>query len=83
MPANYQLSDTLTTTAMSCVGFFFSALLHSGKGSIDVFEEKEFDCKPFPFIPAMSSDDVRVQLSVRQGYYDTAVTWVESVSKQG
>ncbi len=31
----------------------------------------------------MSSDDVRVQLSVIQGYYDTAVTWVESVSKQG
>ena len=80
MPENYQLFDILKINKMC---FFLSALLHSGKGSIHVFEEKEFDCKPFPFNPAMSSDDVRVQLSVRQGYYDTAVTWVESVSKQG
>lgn len=59
-------------------------MLHSGKGSIDVYENKEYECKPFPFDPAFSSDDVRVQLmSVREGNYDTAVTWVESVSRQG
>jgi len=60
-----------------------SALLHSGKGLMDVYQDKEYECKPFPFDPAMSSDDVRVQLSVKEGYYNTAVTWVESVTRQG
>lgn len=58
-------------------------MLHSGKGSIDVHDDKEYNCKAFPFDPAMSSDDVRVQLSVKENDYDTSVAWVESVSKEG
>jgi len=58
-------------------------MLLSGKGSIDVHDDKEYNCKAFPFDPAMSSDDVRVQLSVKENDYDTSVAWVESVSKEG
>ena len=54
-----------------------------GAGDINVSQDKEYDCKMFPFDPEFSSDDARVQLAVTSKKYEAAVTWIGEVSKTG
>lgn len=54
-----------------------------GSGDIIVPQDKDYECKVFPFNPAFSSDVVRVQLALTSKTYDAAVTWIEGVSKSG
>lgn len=54
-----------------------------GSGDIPVLQDKDYDCKVFPFDPEFYSDDVRVQLAVTSKKYEAAVTWIENVSKTG
>ena len=54
-----------------------------GAGDINVPQDKEYDCKMFPFDPEFSSDDARVQLAVTSKKYEAAVTWIGEVTKTG
>ena len=54
-----------------------------GSGDIPVLQDKDYECKAFPFDPEFSSNDVRVQLAVTSKKYEAAVTWIGSVSKSG
>ena len=54
-----------------------------GYGEINVLQDKDYDCKIFPFDPEFSSDDVYVQLAVTSKTYDAAVTWIGGASKSG
>ncbi|KAL9971201.1 hypothetical protein ACROYT_G023699 [Oculina patagonica] len=54
-----------------------------GSGDIIVPQDKDYECKVFPFNPAFSSDVVGVQLALTSKTYDAAVTWIEGVSKSG
>ena len=54
-----------------------------GSGDIHVLQDKDYDCKIFPFDPEFSSDDVGVQLSVTSKKYEAAVTWIGSASRSG
>ena len=54
-----------------------------GYGDINVQQDKDYDCKIFPFDPEFSSDDVGVQLAVTSKKYDAAVTWIGRASKSG
>ena len=54
-----------------------------GSGDIQVLQDKDYDCKMFPFDPEFSSDDVGVQLTVASKEYEAAVTWIGSASKSG
>lgn len=69
---------------------FFLSLLFSdsqgmmfGSGDIPVPQDKDYECKSFPFNPSFSGSDVRVQLALTSAEYDAAVTWVNGVSKTG
>ena len=54
-----------------------------GSGDIPVPQDKDYECKSFPFNPSFSGSDVRVQLALTSAEYDAAVTWVNGVSKTG
>ena len=54
-----------------------------GSGDLNVLQDKDYECKMFPFDPEFPSDDVRVQLAVASKKYDAAVTWIGKVSKSG
>lgn len=54
-----------------------------GSGDIQVPQDKDYDCKIFPFDPKFSSDDVGVQLTVASKEYEAAVTWIGSASRSG
>ena len=54
-----------------------------GSGDLNVKQGKEYDCKIFPFDPAFSSDDVRVQLAVTSKKYEAAVTWIGEATRTG
>ena len=54
-----------------------------GSGDIGVPQDKNYDCKIFPFDPEFSSDDVSVQLAVASKEYEAAVTWIGSASRSG
>ncbi|KAJ7393392.1 hypothetical protein OS493_006364 [Desmophyllum pertusum] len=78
--------NTLLVSTVFIVAFSAwqtSAMLHSGQGSITVLEDKEYECKPFPFDPELNSNDIRVHLTVKGSNYETAVPWIESVSGKG
>ena len=65
--------------------FCFVATLLSGKGLISVNEDKEYECKLFPFYPELSSDDIHIQLrsEVSNHEFAPSVAWVEAVSRTG
>ena len=54
-----------------------------GSGQITVLQDKDYECKVFPFNPQFSSSDVGVQLALKSGIHEAAVTWVEEVSTSG
>ncbi|KAJ7393389.1 hypothetical protein OS493_006361 [Desmophyllum pertusum] len=60
-----------------------SAVMIYGSGDVSVAENKDYNCKVFPFNPAFNSNNVRVQLSLRSTNYQAAVTWVEEVTSTG
>ena len=54
-----------------------------GSGDIHVLQDKDYECKMFPFDPEFSSDHVRVQLAVTSEKYEAAVTWIGKASSSG
>ena len=54
-----------------------------GSGDIPVLQDKDYECKMFPFDPEFSSDHVCVQLAVTSKKYEAAVTWIGQVSSSG
>ena len=54
-----------------------------GSGDLNVPRDSNYDCKTFPFDPEISSDDVRVQLTVTSKNKKAAVAWVEKASRYG
>lgn len=52
-----------------------------GSGDIVVSQDKDYQCKGFPFNPTFSSNAVvSVQLGLMSKNYHAAVAWVEEVS---
>lgn len=54
-----------------------------GSGLLTVAQDKDYECKVFPFNPKFSSSNVRVQLALKSAIHEAAVTWVEEVSTSG
>ena len=54
-----------------------------GSGDIQVLQDKDYECKIFPFDPEFSSDSVCVQLAVTSTKYEAAVTWIGRASRSG
>ncbi|XP_078357011.1 uncharacterized protein LOC144641875 [Oculina patagonica] len=60
-----------------------SATMIFGSGQITVTQDKDYECKVFPFEPHFASSDVRVQLALKSAIHEAAVTWVEEVTASG
>ena len=80
---------SLCSDSFTIVNFYFVLSLSGsngmlfGSGDISVPQDKDYDCKIFPFDPEFSSDDVCVQLAVASKEYEAAVTWIGSASRSG
>ena len=80
-----QLCSDSFTIVKFLLSFLFSGVngMLFGSGDINVLQDKDYDCKIFPFDPEFSSDDVYVQLAVTSKKYEAAVTWIGGASRTG